>query len=300
MSDLRAMLSGSAAGTETTEETPATDATEAASVITEPDSEPDVIAEVDAAGEKKPEAKPDTTPAGVQKRIDKAVKAQREAERRAEALEARLAETTESRPAPAKAAEIAPPVKAPEGKPGKPEAKNFDTYEAFNESLMDWKLAQTRAADAKTESDRKAAEEGKARGAAWNKRVEAAKELPALADFDDVMLKAAKLPISEAMHASIFDSDRGPELAYHLASHPEEATRIAKLAPLAAARELGKIEASLGAAVKTSAKPAAKPLPKPPAQAGGSHAPSEIDLSDDKLSPAQFAREFRKRFKKAA
>jgi hypothetical protein len=294
MSDLRAMLSSSAAGTDFTPETPATDATEVAPVITEPDSDPDVIAEVDSAGGKKPDAKPDTTPAGVQKRIDKAVKAQREAERRAEALEAKLAETTESRPAPAKAAEIAPPVKAPEGKP---DAKNFDTYEAFNEALVDWKLAASRAADAKTDSDRKAAEAGIARGAAWTKRVEAAKELPALADFDDVLAKAAKLPISEAMHLAIFESDRGPELAYHLASNPEEATRIAQLAPLAAARELGKIEASLPSA---TAKPAAgKPLPKPPAQAGGGHAPREIDLNDENLSQAQFAREFRKRLKAA-
>jgi hypothetical protein len=287
------MLSGETPEAEAQTETPAPSETEEKPA---PASEPEITqnaAERGADGKFKP-APVDETPEGVKKRIGKALKAQREAEERADALEAELEKTRESRPAPAAkaAAETAPPAKAAEGKP---QAKDFDTYEAFNEALVDWKLAQTRAADAKVATDRAAADANAAKGVAWNERVEAVRKVHA--DFDDVMAEAASLPISEAMHVTIFESERGPEVAYHLAQHPDEAARIAKLGPLAAARELGRLEAALPSA---TAKPAAaKPLPKPPAQAGGSHAPSAIDLNDDKLAPEVFAREFRKRLKAA-
>ncbi len=277
------MLKASADDGRTTDEAPpAAEAAKPAKAITDPAPEPDASA---AAAD-------DKTPTGVQKRIDKAVKAQRAAERRAEELETRLAEATESRPAPAKAADPAPPVKAAEGRP---QAKDFNTYEEYVEALTDFKIGLAATARAKVESDRKIADANAVKGTEWNARVEAAKKLPALADFDDVLAEAASVPISEAMHVSIFESERGPEIAYHLAKQPDEAARIAKLGPLAAAREIGKIEAKLSSA--EPAKPAAKPLPKPPAQAGGGHSPSDIDLNDENLSQAGWAREFKKRLK---
>ena len=63
-------------------------------------------------------------------------------------------------------------------------------------------------------------------------------------DFEQVAYNP-KLPITEVMAEAIRYSDIGPELAYHLGSNPKEADRISKLAPLAQARELGKLEAKL-------------------------------------------------------
>jgi hypothetical protein len=288
MSDLRSMLNPStdAAGTEAT---PAPDAAAAESAKTAPASEPEANAEGrDAAGKFKAKEPAEDAP-GVAKRIGKALAAQRAAEQRAEAAEAKLLEQPESRPAPAKpAAEIAPPAAAEE-----PESKNFDTYEAYNKALVKFMLAQDRATEAKTAGDRKAADAEAAKGLAWNERVEAAKaKLP---DFADKMAEAAELPISKAMHETIFESERGPEVAYYLASNPEEAARIEKLGPLAAAREIGKIEAGI-AAPPVKPAPAAKALPKPPAQAGGSHSPSVFDF--ETADPAAFGREFKKRLAK--
>lgn len=264
---------------------------------TDPDPDPDANAERgtrDEQGRFKPAAKADgeeAVPAGVQKRIDKAVKAQREAERRADEAEAALAQRTESRPAAVQAAQ--PAAAAPAGKP---ESTNFETYEAYIDALTDWKIATAKAADAKTASERSAADANAAKGVAWNARVEAVKKLPGLEDFDEVTTEAGNLPISEAMHVTIFESERGPELAYHLAQHPEEAKRIASLTPLAAARELGKLEAALP---DRSAKPAAaRPLPKPAANVGGAHAPTEIDL--DKADMPAFKRQFAKLLKNKA
>jgi hypothetical protein len=72
---------------------------------------------------------------------------------------------------------------------------------------------------------------------------------------------------SETMADAIQDSDAGPALAYHLASHPEQAAAIAALSPLGQVRALGRIEAGLtegsgrgaGMAMSISAAPAPPP-----------------------------------------
>jgi hypothetical protein len=234
---------------------------------------------------------------GVAKRIGKALKAQREAEARTAELEAQLAEQTASRPA---AAATAPPVVKVEA-PGKPDSKKFDTYEEYVEALTDWKVASAKAADAQADATRRATEAQVAKGLAWNERAKAAEAIHP--DFADVMTEAGTLPISEAMHVTIFESERGPELAYHLATNPDEAARIAKLTPLAAAAALGKIEAGLPAVAASETVPAtpaaAKPLPKPAARVGGGQAPQTVDLNDPKLSMKAFTAEARKQLQAA-
>jgi hypothetical protein len=77
-------------------------------------------------------------------------------------------------------------------------------------------------------------------------------------DFEQVAYNP-KLPVTETMAQTIQSSDIGPDVIYHLGSNPKEAERIARLPPLLQAREIGKIEARLGAnppAKKTSTAPA--------------------------------------------
>ena len=47
-------------------------------------------------------------------------------------------------------------------------------------------------------------------------------------DYFDVIGKAGDLPLSPAMEHVLVTSDRGPELAYFLATHPEEALRLSQ------------------------------------------------------------------------
>lgn len=305
ISDLRAMLDPPASSA------PETPAAETAKIV--PASEPEVNAgatDRGADGKFKPGAKAaaaedaETVPAGVQKRIDKAVKAQREAERRAEEFEQQLAERPASRPA-----ETPAPAAAKIEDPYKPVSTDpkYTTYDEFIADLTLWTIKNERATDAKAENTRKGVEAEVARGLAWNERVEAIKLRPEFADIDDVLRagsESGKIAISEAMHHTIFDHARGPEIAYFLAANPDEAARIAKLPPFAAASAIGELVAALPAIKPATeaapAKPAAhKPLPKPPASAGGSHAPSAVDLNDENLSVADFARETRKRLKAA-
>lgn len=95
---------------------------------------------------------------------------------------------------------------------------------------------------------------------AWEAKQEAARS--EFADYDEKVTNGAhNWPCSPDMAEAIRTSDVGGKLAYHLASHPEEARRIVGLNPYAQVREIGRIEASL-----ESGTPPAKTTnaPKPP------------------------------------
>lgn len=90
-------------------------------------------------------------------------------------------------------------------------------------------------------------------------------------DFDDLVIRNRSLPITTAMAEVIADSEDGPAVAYFLGKNPEAAAAIAQLSPVAAARELGKIEARLAferdqAKKPPSPKPAVSQAPPPPAK----------------------------------
>ena len=82
-------------------------------------------------------------------------------------------------------------------------------------------------------------------------------------DIEARVFGDATLPISPSMAEVIQDSERGPEVAYFLATHREEASRIVKMQPAQAAYALGRIDASLDiAAPKPRTQSNAPPPPK--------------------------------------
>jgi len=78
-------------------------------------------------------------------------------------------------------------------------------------------------------------------------------------DFDDVAL-APSLPVTQAMQASILGSEKGPEIAYWLSNHRDEAARIAELSPMDAARELGRVEQLLEQPERNNITKAPEPI----------------------------------------
>lgn len=122
---------------------------------------------------------------------------------------------------------------------GKPDKDKFATHDEYIEALAEWK------ADQKFKSIQEEHRQNSAKDAALKKqndhfaRVETFKDDHD--DFDDVWSKL-KVPLTLAMSETIKESDLGPDLMYALAKDPKECARIAKLTPLAAARELGKLE----------------------------------------------------------
>lgn len=66
-------------------------------------------------------------------------------------------------------------------------------------------------------------------------------------DIEARVFNDATVPITTTMAEVIQDSERGPEVAYFLASNREEAGRISRMQPFAQAKEIGRIEATLDA-----------------------------------------------------
>jgi hypothetical protein len=251
---------------EATPETPEADG-EKPKAETVPASEPgkkqDAEPEAKADGDEDDE----DLPKGLKKRFRKLTGKIRD-------LEAQLVQKTaapEAKPA------VATPPAPSKQNTGRPELAKFETYEDYVEALADWKIEQR-------EVKRTQADAVKQNQTAWEKKIEAAKAK--LEDWDEVVSTATDIPVTAAMQQAIFEMEQGPLVVHYLASHPDEAKRIAKLTPLSQARELGKIEDRVSTTAEPEKKPAVSQAPRPPRTVSGSSGNDSTREPD----PADFAK----------
>jgi hypothetical protein len=187
----------------------------------------------------------------LQQRIDRAVAQQREAERRAADLEAKL-----------KAVTTPPPADD-----GRPKREDFDDWDEYQDRLVDWRVAQRLEADRRAEETRQATARDAEIAQAYTARVTAF--AAATPDFSVAIARAAGVPISAVIQRAVFESEHGPQLAYHLATHPEDAlqwterTKALDLSAAAVVREW--LEGKILAAPASSGPVAASPRPSVPA-----------------------------------
>lgn len=204
---------------------------------------------------------PSKKKSGIQRRVDKLngriTAAQQEAEYwKAEALK----NATASKPATVDQ----PKQPAAEGKPN---PNDFDTHVEYLDARDEWNKKQTRM---EAEKERLQSAQAKATETHATRVKAFADKTP---DFQETLENLDDVPNSPAVREIIITSENGPELLYELAKNPDEARRIAKLGPLAAAREMGKIEARLSSSKTSEAKQDPKKIsqaPKPLVPVGGS------------------------------
>lgn len=185
--------------------------------------------------------------------------------------------------------------------PVKPKAADFtgaDAWEKYEEAKDKYfeELADFKAKDAvkqyRNESQQRSEQEKVVNGFA-QQCAEAKAEFP---DFEAVSF-SQDTPMTDAMRDAIVTSDFGALIAYELGKNPDEAERIAKLNPIAAIREIGKIESRI-ADKKAAAEPdaATTRAPRPPSPVRKTTSVnSEPDDKDDfktwlKKREAQLAR----------
>ena len=222
-----------------------------------------------------------------QQQINDLIRERVAAEQRAQELEQRL-----------KALEKPSEPAAPAVDPNDPEPApdKFDTYEAYVKAQARWEARQER----KTWEAERQAVEGRqaiaqkisAFGAKCAEFAETHPDFGAKAQpfLDRVTLGT---PIGDVLA----DSPVGPQLALHLAEHPEEADRIARLHPYTQLRELGKLEQTF-ASTSASAGPAparvitTAPAPVPTLDQRPAAA---LDDADDAVATGDF-----RRFREAA
>ena len=158
--------------------------------------------------------------------------------------------------------------------------EQFETYEDYAEVLAERKAEEMLVRREKDSQQRAMLE-------SYHEREEAARDK--YDDFEQVAYNP-NLPITDFMAQSIQASDAGPDVLYYLGSNPKEADRIARLAPILQAKEIGKLEASLSSnppVKRTSNAPA--PIAPVTARSTGSN---QFDTTDPRSTKSMTTSEW--------
>lgn len=225
---------------------------------------------------------------GFQRRIDKLNSRIADRDREIEFLRTQAQRATEPKESKVEA--------KPASVEGKPNPDDFETHAEFNEALMDWKLEQKSKDESQKLHKAKLETEQANRQKTYLERVKAFSETND--DFQEVLTSSAS-PMTPVMQEAILDSEVGPALVYELAKNPEEAKRIAELPPIAAAREMGRLEVRLSrdASTKTETKQLTK-APKPLEPLGKSSSTASKSIADPNISFAEYEELRRKQMKR--
>jgi hypothetical protein len=202
-----------------------------------------------------------------QERIDDLTAARRDAERRAAAAEAR-------------ALQLQQQLKPPGPNASLEEQDDYRVERAVVKARADELTHEARTAQ--QEAVQKTFDTFQAKAEA------VADRMPGLVD------KFCALPeVSQAMASFVAESDRGAEVAFHLAQNPNEATRIARLSPLHQGIELARLEGKLSVAPQIRKVSTA---PSPPPTVTGNSASASRDPHE--MSQAEYNEWYRKRNKR--
>src|SRR5262249_44487984 len=120
----------------------------------------------------------------------------------------------------------------------KPKLEKFQTLEAYQEALTDWKLDQREQIN-KVKADTERVQN------AWSEKEKAA--IAAHPDFTE-LTESVEVPNTIAIQAArmaMLEDEHGAEILYWLAQHPDEVQRIGALSPVSAVREIGRIGAQI-------------------------------------------------------
>ena len=124
--------------------------------------------------------------------------------------------------------------------------------------------------------------------AGWNKKVAGA-----VTKYDDFAEVTGDFELATPALYEMMEADNGPDIAYYLGQHPDEADRIASLSVSSQIRAIGRLEAKLAATPPKPKTPSGAPEPIKPV--GGSSGVVEKKLSEmtqdefDKRRRAQVA-----------
>lgn len=244
-----------------------------------PEAKPD--AETPPAAEAKADDAPaggeppaDQTPPWMKAEVTKQRNLRRAAEEKAKGLEARATQLAADLSKAIGALDTLTPKAAEklardiETQDPRPKRETFDNPDAYDTALIDWSARRaSMVATAEVESKLKEAEGAKAKEAEAQANQQRNKEtadafearkakfVEEHADYDDIVMND-DIEISMPMAHAILNMDEGPDVAYYLGKNPDEAARIAKLNPLKAVAELGRIAQRLTTKPPVITKPA--------------------------------------------
>lgn len=225
----------------------------------------------DAEGDEEEAPQPKKPKPSLQTRIDEAIKRQRTAERRAVAAETRLAALERGeRPALTPKSGTATAQDAVEAAPD-PATFDYGEMDPGYISALARHEAKKALRDERSAQDKTRQDEAAEQSALEHVQAVAAFSeggAEKYDDFEEVVVESAKAgewPLTAAVGELMLESPWGHDIAYHLATHPVEARKLAAKSPAAQAATFGRMEAKLEAeAASQSARPTVKPSKAPP------------------------------------
>lgn len=170
---------------------------------------------------------------------------------------------------------------------GEPQQKDFQDYEEYllakAEHRLEQRLAQQNEATRRETAQQQEARITRERSEAVQANFAEARDR--YEDFDEVV-RAEHVPFTEPMAAFFAESEKGGDMAYHLAQNLTEAKRISALSPAGVFRELVKLEATLSAPPQQTKTP-------PPIVPNGGAAAVKKDWGD--MTTAEHVSAYHKR-----
>jgi len=123
-----------------------------------------------------------------------------------------------------------------------PKQEDFKTVGEYTKALTKYEVAQARKADSAEHAKQSQKQQIETVQQQFAERIATtAKDIP---DYHEVVGEA-DWEVPHHMQAYIVDSENGARLGYHFAKHRDDFDRIAKLSPIRAIAELGKLEDKL-------------------------------------------------------
>lgn len=173
----------------------------------------------------------------------------------------------------------------------KPKEADFSDYAEYLAAVVDWK-AEVKAAERAKETATAGADTAKQEAARLqqaeaamleqNWQLQAQEAVTRYADFQEVVAQPGLFPKGSNLVAMVQSSDVAADLAYRLASDKALHDRILKAHPLDAAREIGRLEATIATPKPRTSTQA--PAPISPVRGSGG-----VTRDPAKMSPVEFA-----------
>lgn len=173
----------------------------------------------------------------------------------------------------------------------KPTRTGFTSDDDYIEALTDWKAQDAIAKRERQQAEARQQAEQEEVAQQWDKRQQ--KVIDSIPDYAEV-IGASEIIVPPYVHQALLESEKGPEIAYFLALHPDEAKRLNAMKPLAAIKRIASLESDLLAddepetpAPKASELPKKSKAPEPinPVKGAGASNPG----------PAESFEEYRRR-----
>lgn len=202
-----------------------------------------------------------------QERVNEITRARREAERERDYLRQQMAQFQAQQP---------PQYTRPQSTDRPPSLQEFATVEEWGQAIAEYSAHQALSRAEQTFQQRDQYHTQQQIAQQFQ-----AKEATFAATTPDYLDRVAELtssvPLPGELLMAISQSDHGPAVAYHLAQHLDVADRLARMHPVAAAVEIGRIEARLSA-------PQTKPVSKAPNPAPSLAGSSTVNKAPDDMS----------------